>query len=623
MVAFSVLAAVAVALFGASPAFAADGTTGPKVSKTVTPNIEQTGGTVALSVTGSSSYTTTSTSANVIFVVDVSRSMKGNRLTTAKSAIKAAASTILEQKNTKVSLVSFSNYAHLNLWPTNNINDFNRAVGWLSADGGTNWEAGLSAAENLVSNDSNTKNYVIFVSDGNPTFRISPNGYSGDHYYNYVDEDGNRYNLYGDGNYDTYGYNFNAADAVAKRLVDKHVTLYNINAFGDATNMQSLGGISSGNYFNASDSAALQWALGTIVQDIVNAHDYRNVTMTDTISDAVASNTPDGNLDGNSVTVSVKDENGHDVELTKNADGSYSYTKDGVPKSFYGPTVSGKTVTWNLGGQYKLENGWTYTASFDVLLKQDTLNKAADLLNGKPVSDSNLTKENGVVEAYTNTDSGNVVSYIEQTTVNNVTTKEEGTKPFGRPSITVPTASALTVSKKVSGGAANTKEKFNFVLSNKDLAGKTYGTGDAPVTFDPNGDYKFPLAHGESISVAGLPVGATLTLQETGLSGNAKTSTTAKVDGGESKIVKPENSNATETEPVSVKVAARAYTLNKDGKLVAPTDANTVEFTNTTELVPQTGVSIDPRPMMALLGVAVAGGVAVVAGVRKRHGREE
>lgn len=73
---------------------------------------------------------------------------------------------------------------------------------------------------------------------------------------------------------------------------------------------------------------------------------------------------------------------------------------------------------------------------------------------------------------------------------------------------------------------------------------------------------------------------------------------------------------------MSVKVAARAYTL-KDGKLVAPTDENTVEFTNTTELVPQTGVSIDPRPMMALLGVAVAGGVAVVAGVRKRHGREE
>jgi hypothetical protein len=120
-------------------------------------------------------------------------------------------------------------------------------------------------------------------------------------------------------------------------------------------------------------------------------------------------------------------------------------------------------------------------------------------------------------------------------------------------------------------------------------------------------------------------VGTTLTLKETGLSGYAKTSTTASVDGGDATTVKSEGSTATETDPVSVKVIARAYTL-EDGKLVAPTDetdANTVEFTNTAELVPQTGVSIDPGPMVVLLGVAVAGGIAVTVGVRKRHGREE
>ena len=611
----SALAAVTVALFGAAPAFAADGTAGPQVTKAVTENSEHTGGTVELSVKGSSSYSTTSTSANVIFVVDVSGSMNENgRLGAAKQAVGDAAKTILGQANTKVSLVSFSMSAKTNLEPTDNIEAFYKALKRLSADGGTNWEAGLSTAEKLVSSDPNTKNYVIFVSDGNPTFRDSANG----HY----DDYNKFYRIYGTGNSDHNGYNFSAANTVAKRLVAKGVTLYNINAFGDATNMQNLGGISHDNYFEASNSAALQKALSTIVQDIVNAHDYRNVIMKDTISDAVVSNTSDGNLDSDSVTVSVKDENGDAVKLTKNTDGSYSYSKDGVTKSFNGPTVSGKTVTWSLGDQYKLENGWTYTASFDVLFTQDTLNNAAALLNGTHASDPNLTVKDGVVKAYTNTDSGNVVSYIEQTTVNNETTEKNGQENFDRPSITVPTASALTVSKKVSGGAANTGERFNFVLHNEGLAGKTYGNGDAAVTFDSNGDYDFELAHGESKSVAGLPVGTTLTLKETGLSGNAKTSTTAKVDGGESTIVKSESSNATETELVSVKVAARAYKL-KDGKLVAPTDANTVEFTNTTELVPQTGVSIDPRPMMALLGVAVAGGVAVVAGVRKRHGREE
>lgn len=628
MVAISALAAVAVTLFGTSPAFAADGTAGPQVSKVVKENSEHTGGTVELSVKGTSSYSSTSTSANVIFVVDTSGSMgdkvsdglqRRSKLEVAQNAVKAAASTILDQKNTNVSLVSFNKYAWTNVSSTNNINTFNDAVDGLSAYEGTNWEAGLLKAESLVSDDSNTKNYVIFVSDGAPTYRY--------HYNKSGQVDG----VSGNGNSDPYGYNFNAANAVATRLVSK-VTLYKINAFGDADNMKSLGG-NPNNYYDANNSEALQQALSNIAQDIVNAHDYRNVVMTDTISDAVMSNTSDGNLNSDSVTVSVKDENDHPVTLTKNdANGSYSYIKDGVTKSFNGPKVSGKTVTWSLGDQYKLENGWTYTASFDVLFTQETLNNAADLLNGKSVSDSNLTVQDGVVKAYTNTGSGNGVSYTEQTTVDNVTTPNDGEKYFDRPLIPVPTTSALTVSKKVSGGAANPSEKFNFVLSNKDLADKTYGTGDAAVTFDSNGDYKFWLAHGESKKVVGLPVGTPLDLKETGLSGNAKTSTTVKVDGGRATNVELENINATDTKPVyqtksvQVKVEARPYTLlkdGKDGKLVAPKDANTVEFTNTAELVPQTGVSVDPRPMVVLLGVAVAGGVAVVAGVRKRHGREE
>ncbi|MGN0059887.1 MAG: VWA domain-containing protein [Coriobacteriales bacterium] len=614
MAVLSVLAAMAVAMFGAVPAFAAESASGPETSKTLTENASHTGGTIALSVKGSSSYSTTSTSANVIFVVDTSGSMQGTRLSTAKTAIKAAASTILDQDNTKVSLVEFNTGASTVLQPTDSVSSFDRSVNDLADGGGTNWEAGLSEAQSLVSTDSNTQNYVIFVSDGNPTFRDSANGYTGD--YN------RRYGVYGTGNSDPYGLNFGAADAVAKSLVADGVTLYNINAFGDATNMQSLGGIASDHYFDASDSTALQNALSTIVRDIVNAHDYRNVTMRDTISDAVVSDTPDGSLVASSATVNVKDENGDKVTLTKNPDGTYSYTKDGVTKTFNGPTVSGKTVTWSLGEAYQLENGWTYTISFDVLFTQDTLDKAAALLNGTLASDPNMAVEDGVVKVYTNTASGNDVSYIEQTTVNNVTTEKSGQEDFARPSITVPTATNLTVSKKVSGSAANTGQEFDFVLSNSELAGKTYGTGESAVTFDSNGEYAFQLKHGESRTVSGLPVGTTLSVRETGLSGNAKTSTTARVDGGDATTVKSEGSTATETDATQVKVVARAYTI-KDGKLVAPTDANTVEYTNTAELVPQTGVSVDTLPMVALLGVAVAGGVAVAAGVRKSHGREE
>ena len=703
MVALSVLAAVVVALFGAAPAFADTTTSGPAIDKTVKELQDAAGnvygGRISLSVTGSASSTTTKTKANVIFVVDVSRSMNDDyslakddggayskddkdlayfcqskwggrsgyvtirnyndnsdyydyyytvyksviyeltlyadgtiadatkytgdrykhvaqsqtRLAAAQSAIRTAANSIIGQGNAKVSLVKFSDTASVVVNPTDNLDYFNSNVNSLTATGGTNWEAGLVAAssDKLISSDANTKNYVIFVSDGNPTFRNSANGYTND-------KNGS---IYGTGISDPNGRNFSAADAVAKSLIKSGVTLYKINAFGDADNMQNLGSVGVDHYFNASDSASLQNALSKIVQDIVNAHSYRNVRMTDTLSDAVVAKTTNGDLDPNSITVTVKDKDDKTVAPTKNDDGTYSYTKDGKLWSFNGPTVSGKTVNWNLGETYQLEDGWTYTASFDVKLTQDTLNKAAEILNGTPESFP-LTKEYGVVKAYTNTWSGNGVSYMEQTTVNNEMTEKPGQEEFDRPSIPVPTATALTVSKKVSGGAANTSEKFNFVLSNKDLARKTYGTGDAAIAFNAEGNCEFKLAHGESKSVVGLPVGIPLSLKETGLSGNAKTSTTAKVDEKETKTVKSESSDAKETDPVEVEVTARPYTLT-DGKLVAPKDANTVEFTNTAELVPQTGVSVDPRPMVVLLGVAVAGGVAVVAGVRKRHGREE
>ena len=567
-----------------------------------------------------------------------------SRLDAAKQSVKSAAQTILAQENTNISLIEFNNSSQTLVEGSRDIDDFNSKVDNLKADYATNWEDALSSAEKLVdrfkAKDKDAKNYVIFVSDGNPTLRNSSMGFQRDGYWNgyqydnVYDQNGYyigtdyydpTYKLYGNGDEDVTGRHFNAANNVANSLVDKGVTLYNINAFGEAANMQKLGWPSS-KYFEANNPEALKTSLGEIVQDIVNAHSYRNVVMTDTITNAVAATTADGKLDESSVSVKVTNKDGRDVTPNKNAAGKYTYMANSKPKTFNAPTVvNGKTVTWYLGDDYVLEDGWTYTASFDVLFTQDTLNNAAKLLNGTSASDSNLyvdTKD-GSVKAYTNTESGNNVSYDEETTVDNHTTSTPGTKDFDPQSLTVPVASNLTVSKKVSGNAANTTENYNFVLSNTALAGKTYGSGDDAVTFDSNGQYTFQLSHGHSKSVAGIPVGTEVSVKETDLSGNAKTSTTAKVNGvAAATPVKDEGDNATETKPVSVKVTAQAYTL-KDGKLVAPTNANTVEFTNTSTLVPQTGIKIDPLPMVVLLGVAVAGGVAVAAGVRKNHGREE
>ena len=56
--------------------------------------------------------------------------------------------------------------------PTTSIDTFKSWVNATSASGGTNWEGALSAADAVDFGD-NDPVYIIFVSDGNPTFRVS------------------------------------------------------------------------------------------------------------------------------------------------------------------------------------------------------------------------------------------------------------------------------------------------------------------------------------------------------------------------------------------------------------------------------------------------------------------
>nr|WP_276627946.1 vWA domain-containing protein [Sharpea azabuensis] len=146
-----------------------------------------------LELTGKVNTTHEVTKANVFVVLDLSGSMNETaggttRLKAAKSAVNSVAKTLLGKngKNeapndlVEMGLVTFGTKAETKLEKTNSLSTFTDTVNKLSTYSdyykGTNWEAVLAAAQNFNFGDKD-KTYVIFVSDGNPTFRNTRGNY--------------------------------------------------------------------------------------------------------------------------------------------------------------------------------------------------------------------------------------------------------------------------------------------------------------------------------------------------------------------------------------------------------------------------------------------------------------
>ena len=167
-----------------------------------------------------------------------------------------------------------------------------------------------------------------------------------------------------------------------------------------------------------------------------------------------------------------------------------------------------------------------------------------------------------------------------------------------------PTTYRLTVSKTVTGALGDRDKLFEFKLTLNDAAGKPINgsfsyTGAstvdgvaAPADGTLNvtaGAAAFRLKHGQSITIAGLPPQCGYTVTEP----NAET------DGYD----------------VSITVNDEAAESAK-GTLTA--DA-AVAFTNSREPATPTGILLDSAPMLALVGLSLAGGALLAAGRRRRR----
>lgn len=361
--------------FGVTPALAAEP---PATSKTVKSNGDGTY-TLSLSVTGKSQASSSSSKADVIVVLDTSGSMseraddsRQSRLSVAKSAVNSLAEQLLSNNTTenpdsvRLSLVTFADYATTRVTGTTSLSSFQRQVNRLTATGGTNWEDALATANAIQTRDG-AEAYVIFVSDGNPTFRNTRGTkiwWQNRDEFEAHSSDGHRY--YGTGNSDAYGLNYDYAEVQAVAIAGEGKSFFAIGAFGTVSNMQDLAAATgqTGNYYNAADSTALNAAFNNIINTITNNLTYSNVKVTDGITALTATSLGGGSADA--------------FAYTKTKNGVTSDWLD-APEATYDET--NKNVTWDLSSLGSLEHGVTYTVSFKVWPSQEAITEVARLQN--------------------------------------------------------------------------------------------------------------------------------------------------------------------------------------------------------------------------------------------------
>lgn len=270
----------------------------------------------------SSSTVTTAVPADIVLVLDKSGSMKNsNRDTNAKNAATALASKLLTAANAalpaeqqvQMAVVTFSDRARTTSQFTTSPGAIGTAVSaW--PNGGTNWEDALKTANDLSSGRSGVQKHIVFLSDGNPTFRIT--SYSGcfkwsgfgqgweshpeygtqaeckannkwlDQSYQWkTDPDGSDGNIHGGGNDDSYGYNYAAALSEANKR--GNAALYVVKVSADANKMSDLAkeaNAVTGKEYDGTSADNLTKAFEQIYNTITTTAKIRAYSITDTLS---------------------------------------------------------------------------------------------------------------------------------------------------------------------------------------------------------------------------------------------------------------------------------------------------------------------------------------------------
>ena len=470
----ALVAALAVVVGSIGVAFAALGDVPPH-TKNLRNNQDGTY-TLSLDVVGDSEKKPNN--VNVIVIFDTSGSMTQQRMTAAKNAVNSLANslyaynTLSEPDTVEMALVRFATSSRVAQQPTADANTFRSTVNGLgnAGDGGTNWESALQTANGVNFND-NDQTFVVFVSDGNPTFRTSQNGWN---------DWSNQYQQWGSGRETATNIQRCYTTAVddAKALATKvtPANFFTIGAFGNVDRMEQLtddaGSNSDTNYYSASDTAALNQAISEILAKIE-------------MSGIGNTSIEDGTT--NSVTTS----SGEIANLLEVDTSSFKYSRSG---GSYGTgqdwadapeakLVNG-AVEWDLskeGTNGILENGVKYTVTFDVYPSQTTYDTIAKLKNGDITYDSldseikKYIVDNGGGSYSLRTNTNATLSYDD-------TRDEKGQQesPYVNPDPVATDAEKLTVKKEWVGESAPSGDlKMTVNMDGKAFSTVTLNKGNS------------------------------------------------------------------------------------------------------------------------------------------------
>lgn len=246
-----------------------------------------------------SSTVTTVTPADIVLVMDKSRSMEGERDSNAQEAANKLAGKLLTAENSvlpenqqvRMAVVTFSTRAAIEQDFTTDVSKINGAVEG-NPEGGTNWEAALKKANGLPGRPG-VKKHIIFLSDGDPTYRISdyPIGCGGSRNPCNPDDSWRTTprDVHGagtEGSDKRYGYNYAAALAAANKR-DGDAALYVVKTSTEAKKMADFAeqaGAVDGKAFDGTNPENLTKAFNQIYSTITSSAKIKVFSITDTLS---------------------------------------------------------------------------------------------------------------------------------------------------------------------------------------------------------------------------------------------------------------------------------------------------------------------------------------------------
>lgn len=440
-----------------------------------------------------SSTVTTTTPADIVLVMDKSGSMKGELDNNAKEAANALAKKLLTDKNStlpseqqvQMAVVTFSTKATIEQNFTTDVLKINNAVEG-DPDGGTNWEAALKQA-NILSGRSNVKKHIIFLSDGDPTFRTSSYGGScyshwGPYYtpqpkyttkeactaakYDWLENPDDKYDgvpgydgVHGSGSSDGYGYNYQAALAEAKGRGD--AALYVVKTSTEAKKMADFAeqaGAVDGKEFDGTNPENLTKAFNQIYSSITSSAKIRVFSITDTLSQWVDPVDFPDVTDGADITQYVTVTNDDITEPTSSYKATYSIDDNSGNRTV--------TVAFNDSNGIVAEKTDVIYVSFKVKPSDAAYADYAKNNKYPDTGDANTGDASAEQQGYhSNVDAK--LNYCVLTEVNNVESCERTEAEYPRPVVQVKLGK-INITKKWSDNAdKHTKDSVTVQLQRK------------------------------------------------------------------------------------------------------------------------------------------------------------